>query len=466
MSMGTEPLPDLLPAARPAPTTGHLPLLFLLLTGGLMIGTILHQKEPIQGDNDGSRWDTVYYLVEHGTYEFLPNHGAWWGNPKPALPRQIPPFKTIDMIDIRDAAGHDHYYSSKPPFLPTIVAGLVLLIEKASLGHADFGVHPWFFTRTTLILVQVLPLLIAFSLIRRHALQNSDSPFVTEFCLATIALGTYLTAWATTFNNHVVAAATGMFALHALIRIWYDGRREWYWFTLAGFFAAFTAATELPAGLLAVTILGLLLAKDWRRTLIAGVPAALIPAALAIATNIIVTGRVLPAYTEVFKAGGWYDFPGSYWSQSFGIDALKEPKSIYVMHMLVGHHGFFSLTPVLIVALVGLFMNFKSRNDRRPLLAGMTLIITTIVIAVYAIKTNNYGGMCEGFRWLSWLLPMWLLLLPDGVRWLGRARAGRIFCLVALAVSLISMADALPRPWSDSWLQRLAEELHWINYKP
>ena len=56
------------------------------------------------------------------------------------------------MIDIRDAAGHDHYYSSKPPFLSTVIAGLVLLIEKASLGRADFSTHIWFFTRTTLIL--------------------------------------------------------------------------------------------------------------------------------------------------------------------------------------------------------------------------------------------------------------------------------------------------------------------------
>lgn len=442
----------------------HLVKLFLVLAGGLMIGTILHQRDPVQGPNDGSRWDTVYYLVEHGTYEFLPNHGAWWGHPKPERPRDIPPFGTIDMIAYRDSKGAYHYYSSKPPFLPTVLAGLVLAIEKLSFGRADFAQHPWFFTRITLILVQVLPLLVAFRLICRHVLRNHAPSFVHIFCLAAITLSTYLTAWTSTLNNHVIAAATGVFALHAFIRIWYDGRREWYWFAIAGFFAAFTAATELPAGLLAVTMLVLMLSKDWRRTVIAGVSAAVIPTAIAIATNVIVTGRVLPAYTEVFKPGGVYDFPGSYWSQCAGIDALNEPKSVYVLNMLVGHHGFFSLTPVLILCLVGLIRNLSRREGNRPLLAGLTLFLTTVVAAVYAYKTNNYGGMCEGFRWLFWLVPLWLLFLSDGVQPLSRAATGRFACLLALAISMISMADALPRPWSYGWLQRLAHQLNWIGY--
>ena len=99
---------------------------------------------------------------------------------------------------------------------------------------------------------------------------------------------------------------------------------------------------------------------------------------------------------------------------------------------------------------MGLVINLKRRDTGRPLLAAMALFMTAVVAAVYAVKTNNYGGMCEGFRWLFWLLPMWLLLLPDGVRCLARVRAGRIVCLIALAVSVISMADALPQPWSYS----------------
>ena len=441
-----------------------LTFLFLVLSGGLMVGAILHQKEPIYGANDASRWDTVYYLVEHGKYEFVRDHGAWWGNAKPQLPRDIPPFATIDMIRIVDAQGRDHYYSSKPPFLPTCLAGVVLLIEKATFGAADFRLHPWFITRTTLILVQVLPLLVAFWLIRRHILRDDDPLFVRKFCLATVTLGTYLTAWAVTLNNHVIAAAACTFAAHAMIRIWYDERRQWYWFALAGFFGAFTAATELPAGLLAVAFMVLMFCKDRRRTLSAAVPAALVPAAVFICTNLLATGRILPAYTEVYKPGGWYDFPGSYWSNPTGIDALSEPKVVYVLNMLVGHHGFFSLTPVLMICLAGMIVQVSRAESTRRGQAALVLLLTAAVAGVYACTTKNYGGLCEGLRWLLWLVPLWLLFLAEPVRTLARTRAGRFLCYAALAVSAISMADALPRPWSPSWLHRIFQQLHWVSY--
>jgi hypothetical protein len=418
----------------------------------------------VYGTNDASRWNTVYYLVEHGTYEFIPNHGAWWGHPKPALPRDIPPFGTIDMIRIPDAQGRDHYYSSKPPFLPTCLAGVVLLIEKATFGAADFRQHPWFVIRTTLILTQVVPLLVAFWLIRRHILRCDDSPFVHAFSLAAVTLGTYLTAWAVTLNNHVIAAAACMFAAHAMIRIWYDANRQWYWFALAGFMSAFTAATELPAGLLAVAVMVLMFCKDRRRTLAAAVPAALVPTAVFICTNLLANGRILPAYTEVYKPGGWYDFPGSYWSNPAGIDALFEPKIVYVLNMLIGHHGFFSLTPVLLVCLVGLVVQASRTGSTRRGPAVLVLLLSAAVVAVYACTTKNYGGLCEGFRWLLWLVPLWLLFLSEGVRALARSWAGRFVCYAALTVSVISMADALPRPWSQSWLHRLFLQLHWINY--
>jgi hypothetical protein len=132
--------------------------------------------------------------------------------------------------------------------------------------------------------------------------------------------------------------------------------------------------------------------------------------------------------------------------------------------MLIGHHGFFSLTPVLILCLVGLIRNLKRQEGARPLLAGLTLFLTAAVAAVYGYKTNNYGGMCEGFRWLFWLVPLWLFFLPAGVEPLFRAAAGRFICLATLAISMLSMADALPRPWSYCWLQRLAHQLNWIGY--
>ena len=481
----------------------------MIVAGALIIGTIVQFKGLDYCPNDASRWNTVYYLVEHGTYEYLPDYNVFWMKtsrgklpdelrPEPdelakldldarikaeklpsrkeypikigqryyKTPSEMPPFWTIDLIAFRDKSNKDlyHYTSSKPPLLPTCIAGMVWLAEKVSGGRIGFAATPWFVIRSTLILIQVIPFLIMVWLIRGHIYRFSESPFVRGFCLAAAALGTYLTAWSVTLNNHVIAASTGMFAVHAVIRIWYDGRRQWYWFALAGFFSAFTAAIELPAGLLAVGVFLALLAKDWRRTLIVGLTAALIPAAAGLATNYLATGSVKPAYNEKGIPGGCYDYPGSYWNQTTGLDALKEPKSVYLMHMVVGHHGFFFLTPVLLLSLVGIIGQLLRASSSRRALAAFTLVLTIIITAVYAKQTGDYGGTCQGFRWMFWVIPFWLLFLPMGVAPLANLRIGRGLCYAFLAVSVMSMAMALRMPWGDSWAHLLFRQLKWIRY--
>ena len=85
-------------------------------------------------------------------------------------------------------------------------------------------------------------------------------------------------------------------------------------------------------------------------------------------------------------------------------------------------------------------------------------------MCVNTVKTNNYGGVTQGFRWLFWLIPMWLLFLPEGVQPLSRRRSTRVICYAALAVSMLSIGDALRKPWSDSWADRLFHALDWVSY--
>lgn len=499
-----EPVQD--PSLQSSASQHDLTVLFMVLAAGIIGGTILQQQKLDYCPNDASRWNTVFYLVEYGTYEYLPDYKVSWmggrgkrpeelrpapeklatlpseerakaeklpdardysfkiGDKYYRSPCEVPPFWTIDLIRILDKDGQSHYFSSKPPLLPTVLAGVVWLIEKLTFGHADFRQHPWFMIRSTLILIQLVPLLMAIWLIRQHVYRLSECPFVRCFCLAAASLGTYLTAWSITLNNHVIAACTGMVALDAAIRIWYDGRREWHWFALAGFFAAFTAAIELPAGLLAVGLFAALFHKDRWRTMTAGLIGVVPPLVVALVSNYLVTGSLLPAYTQINTKGGYYDFPGSYWGQPSGLDALSEPKAIYLMHILVGHHGFFLLTPVFLLSFIGIVDQLVRQDAPRRALAWLTLIVTVMTVAVYTKSTNNYGGTAEGFRWLFWVIPMWLLFLPMGLRIVAHRSAGRALCYCLLAISMVSVGFALRTPWADSWAHLLFRQLHWIRY--
>jgi hypothetical protein len=171
----------------------------------------------------------------------------------------------------------------------------------------------------------------------------------------------------------------------------------------------------------------------------------------------------MPAYESWNKPGGFYDYPDSYWNNRSGIDAIDEPKPVYVAHMLIGHDGFFSLSPILLVALAGLLIELGRRGDRM-LLAGMTLAMTVALVFVYQKTTNNYGGGCHGLRWLFWVLPMWLLFLPVGVEWFARRAAGRYLLYGLLCISVFTVGYALDNPWSTNWLRLLLRNAGVINY--
>ncbi len=103
------------------------------------------------------------------------------------------------------------------------------------------------------------------------------------------------------------------------------------------------------------------------------------------------------------------------------------------------------------------------RGIDRPMeaMAWMTAVLTAVVVAFYAWtpKARNYGGSAQGLRWIMWLIPFWLLLLPKGVED-GQAR-GRLrrLALAALAISALSVGYAMRNPWSHPWILDAMEQL-------
>jgi len=86
------------------------------------------------------------------------------------------------------------------------------------------------------------------------------------------------------------------------------------------------------------------------------------------------------------------------------------------------------------------------------------------VSVVYLFKTNNYGGGCHGFRWLFWVLPMWLLFMPGGIDWLSRRLPGRCALYTLLLVSVFTVGYAIDNPWSTNWLRLILRNAGVIAY--
>ncbi|HIA20700.1 MAG TPA: hypothetical protein EYN70_15010, partial [Planctomycetaceae bacterium] len=364
--------------------------------------------------NDRSRWSTVAALVHHGTYVI--DEVIIQTDPRTGTRARDKAWYTIDLVRHKGHDGKEHYYSSKPTLLPTLLAGEYWLLHK--LTGWDIRDNPVLVIRSLLLLTN-LPLflflvLICISWSRRYC----STGWARVFAAAVITWGTFLLTFSNTLNNHLVAAVSVGLAMEAYLRFRTSPARHLCLACVGGMAAAFAAANELPA-LAFLFVLGFLFGiRSWRLLLLSYIPAAAVVGAAFFGTNWLAHGTIVPAYAHrsdgpqvavvdatdkvlsegevpdewrnqiavdlsdatlllpheapgrwmlwdrsghdrlalvrdgdrlsVREWGNWYDYPGSYWigSRRGGFDVGEPSRLRYAFHMLVGHHGIFSLTPV------------------------------------------------------------------------------------------------------------------------
>lgn len=464
------------------------------------------RQRPFLSGNDRSRWLTARALVEDGTYTI---------EKYVADPRTHPGWDTIDMVMHRDSEGVPHLYSSKPPLLATLYAVPYWVIHK--LTGKTLGTNPYEIGRGIIWLVNIVPMAIFFYVLSLMLERYGRTDWGRIFIMAAAAFGTFLTTFAVAINNHLPGAVSFAVTLYATLRIWYDGDTRLRCFALAGFFAAFTVACELPALSMFALTGAALLWRFPRQTLLAFAPAALAVVIPYFLTNWLAHGTLRPAYSqrtfehapdsaEVISAvdatgqlkpgyyegtvtlpngtvltlrgneKNWYDYEftrtdrehlvPSYWRNPSGVDAGEKSIATYALHVLIGHHGIFSLTPVWLLAIPGVVMLGWGRDYRLRELALLTIILTVVCITFFIFRPQadrNYAGTCSGFRWVFWLAPLWLLAaLPCADR-LSASKGGRCFAAILLALSVLSATYPVWNPWTHPWLWNFWVYMGWTG---
>lgn len=291
----------------PGNFAGYLAFVIVLLGIAVQIVRIVQVQSPtgetpFLSANDRSRWCTIAALAIDGTYQI----DKLLELRDPKTKRRT--WYTIDLVRHRSDDGEMHYYSSKPPLLPTLYTGVYLAIR--SVTGATLMKHTFFIARILLILVNLIPLFVLWMIMARKAVREHQFSTWAVGILATFtAFGTFLSTFNNTLNNHLPAAVAAGISLWCLDRIIQQRQRQWYWFALCGLCTSLTAANEMPALSWLVIVGGLLLSIDARRTLLAYVPA-LLPVALAFfGTNYTAHGVWRPAYTHRDLGAKVFEFP-------------------------------------------------------------------------------------------------------------------------------------------------------------
>jgi hypothetical protein len=471
---------------------------------------------PTHGDNDRSRWDTIRALVDQGTYvigERDPSRATSQNRYGDVGIISEDGWKTIDKVLQPET---QKFYSSKPPFLATLLAGEYWLLKTVfGLSIVD---QRWEVVRVILFTINWLPLVVYFFLLSRLVEEIGTTDWGRIFVFAAGCFGTFLIPFATTLNNHTVAACSALFALYPALRIWSKissggsriedrgsnesqlvvpalaGKEDrlkaelqatadppssnrplspWLYIG-SGFFAGFTACCELPAASFASGLLVAMLWQSPKRALAYFLPAAALPVIFFLVTNYLAFGSFIPIYSEL--GGPWYQYEGSHWKEEpgqvkQGIDFQHENKIVYAFHWLLGHHGLFSLTPIFLFSIVGIGFCLSPNHSGSPgpriglrILGTLSLVVTLVVVGFYIVRTNNYGGWTSGPRWLMWLTPFLLLTMIPAADWLAPKRWGRALAYAFLAISVLSVSYPAWNPWRHPWLYNLMENWEWIGY--
>lgn len=428
--------------------------------------------------NDRSRWATVKALVENGT--FVIGQRDNFRDESDYRDSGIifqDGYQSLDKV-MNPETGQ--FYSSKPPVLPIIVAGEYYVLHKflgLSIDH-----NRWWVVGIILITVNVLPFALYLVLLAKLIEEHGTTDFGRLFTFTVACCATFLTTFSMTLNNHSPAAYCALFAIYPLLRA--DADDSAFSLLVSGFFAGLTTTFELPAAAFAVGLFVLLAISRPSRAMLCFLPGMAVPIVGLFASNYAAMGLWLPAYGEF--GGPWYNFAGSHWANlgkltATGIDFADEPKSVYAFHLLVGHHGWFSLTPVWLLAAGGLIGNaVPSFSDITKLLtspkagsrgiwtsammSALTVAVSVVVFGFYVWKTNNYGGFTCCARWLIWLTPLWLLGTLHATDRLARIAAARWIAGVLLGVSIFSVYYPAWNPWRAPWILQLCEVNGWVRY--
>lgn len=439
--------------------------LLILVAIGLVAGRLTSTTPETIRANDRSRWCTVRALVHDGTYAIgrrtlLP--GGKYRDEGMVTEKQ---WDTIDKVLEPSTLT---FYSSKPPLLSTLAAGVYRLVRAVtgwSIVDDQFAV-----VCSVLVVVNLIPFALYCLLLARLVERFGLTDWGRLYIFAAGCFGTFVTTFQGVLNNHTPAACATLAAIYyATVPTGCHRLRS---YVLAGSFAGLAAAFDLPAASLLACIIVWAGRRHGLKGTLAVVAGATLPVGAWLLTNYLAVGQIRPAYAHT--GSEWYLYTGSPWKgdQLDGIERAGsvEGKVEYALNLTLGHHGLFLLTPVFGLAIWGLLARpsrpvavavpdagaDESAERSLAQITRIAVILTVTVVAFYVRRTSNYGGVVIGPRWFFWLTPLLLLAALRPADELSTSRSRRGLGGFLLVLSVLSANYCATTPWScHPWLYDL-----------
>lgn len=398
------------PSVRPAEKI----LVFLVSLGILAIFT---HKTVFLAGNDASRFAQIESLVDYHHPTINESRYNW----------------TIDRVTID---GKD--FSNKPPFFSIVGAGLYTILRTV-LGLSFAGHERLVVYLLTLLMVGLST---AWLVTKYYvAIQKHFQPTrkVRYLATAALGLGTILTSFSVTLNNHTVAAAFLFAAFCAVIE---------EKVVKAGILASIAFCIDpAPGGIFLAVFAVMVLHSRTQGSFVRYLVSASLAPALFCASNWAIIGSILP----VKMIPGGLDYSGQIARNLANV--LLPDDWLYPLKCLFGWHGLFTVSPVLLLGVYGFIKQLRTgaalgRPQTRWLGAGIAATILLHIVFV-----GSYGGWSYGFRYLIPIIPLCLFFLPQVIRELRPS----LFAAL-LTISILFAFIGVYHPWPPGYEQETGKD--------
>ena len=418
--------------------------------------------------NDQSRFATMEALVE---------------NP-PNMPAFAIDYTTYGWWTGDKIYDGKHFYSTKPPVLSVIGAGIYYcLFHWFGMDYSDSRYEGLIYFLITFILMAIptsVMFALFYDLMRRMGLSKPYSLFLT----IALGLGSFYLPYTTVFNNHTFAGVSMFAAFYFLFRaIEHRGTRGWNLF-FSGLFSGLGVTVDILGAIpLAVAFLlytaSMGLNKGWYRPvsvrLLLWGPLIFLPFITRFITNrkvrwlgfelwgsfilgmlifvtihlylnIQITGSLKPIYSNQalytkLAVEGYY---GEVIKSGAGL--FSEVRLRYIINSILGIRGIFFYTPLLLFCL---YFTVRVALDSRSRLARLALYILVFLIPswIYLLfETKNYGGTSYGSRYFIAPQPMLFFFCCYMYRYAAPAKIKGWF-YEAFRFSVLMSVIGMSFPW-------------------
>ena len=340
-------------------------------------------------------------------------------------------------------------YSSKPPLYPFIMAAQSWPIAK--LFGWNFFEQRVTFIRYLTLLNQVLPLMLMLWVAFVWASSIISNKRAVNLLLLAMSFGTLVYGYAVTINNHTPAAVCFFISWYLVYRIRRDRISGIVPYVLAGLLAGMGGMFELQGLVFTLWLFCLVAMKRPGKSLIFLVFLA-IPIILNLYLNYHISGDIRPFYLQ----SDLYKYEGSAWIEG---NNKTSSRWVYLFHLLLGHHGLFSLSPVLVIGLLGMINVIRrNREDMGMEMLGLAVAMLIVILFPLTIQ-RNYGGYCVGMRWFIHFTP--ILMFP-GIFVLEKLSKKQWGVVLVVVLAIFSLSINWRALYYEAFVQGDAELL-WFS---